>query len=318
MSIYFRFFLNKSIWVFILPTFIIIVFYILVISTAAAQVVSVESGNITFRAKCSACHTIGGGDLVGPDLKNVTYKREHDWLVRFLREPDKVIAEDDPIAKQLLEKYKDIRMPNQGLSSQEIDNLIAYIVNKSGVQQVIIPEQPADKPPEQSPVNKPPEQSPVNKPPEQPGIVGSASNGESLILGNTPFKNGAPPCQACHNIQGLSLLGGGSLGPDLTKVYDRYGGDRGLSSILSVLPFPTMSPIYSNHPLTSQEQADLKEFFKLISTREVQRGSIVWWGLAEISLVMSIVLVEYLWRRRLLDVRQPLIKQVVHGSEEDL
>lgn len=31
---------------------------------------------------CPACHTLGAGSLVGPDLRGVTERRDRDWLVR--------------------------------------------------------------------------------------------------------------------------------------------------------------------------------------------------------------------------------------------
>ncbi|MCP5115571.1 MAG: cytochrome c, partial [bacterium] len=53
---------------------------------AAAQ--SADEGHELFEAKCTSCHTIGGGPLVGPDLEGVTSRREPDWLARWLSEPD--------------------------------------------------------------------------------------------------------------------------------------------------------------------------------------------------------------------------------------
>ncbi len=61
------------------------------------------AGEQTFKAKCAACHTIGGGKLVGPDLKGVTTQRDAAWLKQFIAEPDKVLASGDPLATQLLQ-----------------------------------------------------------------------------------------------------------------------------------------------------------------------------------------------------------------------
>jgi protein SCO1/2 len=41
--------------------------------------------------------------------------------------PDKVLAENDPIAVALFKKYKEIRMPNEGLHEVDVDTLISYI-----------------------------------------------------------------------------------------------------------------------------------------------------------------------------------------------
>jgi mono/diheme cytochrome c family protein len=47
---------------------------------------------------CGACHTVGGGDLVGPDLKNVTKERPSEWLHAWITAPDAMIAKKDQVA----------------------------------------------------------------------------------------------------------------------------------------------------------------------------------------------------------------------------
>jgi nitrite reductase (NO-forming) len=82
-------------------------------------------GKLSFESKCLACHTIAGGDKLGPDLYNVTKRRDHAWLARWLKNPDQMLKAGDPIAKQMLEKYK-VPMPNQNLSDQEVKEYIEY------------------------------------------------------------------------------------------------------------------------------------------------------------------------------------------------
>src|SRR5690606_19115441 len=55
-------------------------------------------GQVLFQRTCAVCHTIGNGDLVGPDLHGVLERRDRAWLERFMLAPDKMIAEGDPIA----------------------------------------------------------------------------------------------------------------------------------------------------------------------------------------------------------------------------
>jgi protein SCO1 len=93
----------------------------------AAQLLSPDAGVLLFQSRCSACHTIGKGDAVGPDLVGVTTRRDRDWLVRYLRAPDQMLAEQDPIAVALLAKYKNITMPNLHLSDGEIATVLAYL-----------------------------------------------------------------------------------------------------------------------------------------------------------------------------------------------
>jgi protein SCO1/2 len=84
-------------------------------------------GQAMFKKICAPCHTIGVGDRVGPDLRGVTERRQHQWLTRFIRTPDKVLAENDPIAMTLAAKFPGVRMPNLKLSESDAADLISYI-----------------------------------------------------------------------------------------------------------------------------------------------------------------------------------------------
>jgi len=59
-----------------------------------------------FQSRCGAGHGVGKGDAVGPDLAGVTTRRDRDRLVRYLRHPDQVWAEKDPIAVSLAARFK--------------------------------------------------------------------------------------------------------------------------------------------------------------------------------------------------------------------
>ncbi|MBQ75819.1 MAG: hypothetical protein CMQ20_12470 [Gammaproteobacteria bacterium] len=93
-----------------------------------------ETGQEIFQTRCSACHTIGKGKTVGPDLAGVTSRREDGWLVRQIKEPDVLLAEKDPIAIQLLQESNNVPMVPLGLNETEISAVIAYL--KSTEQQV--------------------------------------------------------------------------------------------------------------------------------------------------------------------------------------
>jgi len=53
---------------------------------------TLDRGQYTFANHCAACHTIGRGDHLGPDLLGVTAARDRDWLTRFIVAPDQVRA----------------------------------------------------------------------------------------------------------------------------------------------------------------------------------------------------------------------------------
>lgn len=86
-----------------------------------------EQGQVLFRNRCAACHTLGKGDLRGPDLLGVTARRERAWLVRFIMAPDRMRASKDPIALELSAKYSKVLMPNLNLTRTEVADLINYL-----------------------------------------------------------------------------------------------------------------------------------------------------------------------------------------------
>ena len=91
----------------------------------------VDQAERLFNGRCAACHTVGKGDGIGPDLANVTGRRDHCWVTRYVTEPDKMLAERDPVAVELFGRYKNVRMPNLGLSADEVAQLLSYIEQKS-------------------------------------------------------------------------------------------------------------------------------------------------------------------------------------------
>ncbi|HET9450117.1 MAG TPA: cytochrome c [Aggregicoccus sp.] len=94
------------------------------ISTSKADI---AKGQEMFAAKgCVACHKVGGGKLVGPDLKGVLTRRDQNWVSRFILRPDVMLAED-PEAKKLLSQYF-VPMPNQNVDpKKELPLILAYL-----------------------------------------------------------------------------------------------------------------------------------------------------------------------------------------------
>lgn len=86
-----------------------------------------DRGQYFFGRDCIACHTIGHGDKIGPDLLGVTNVRSRQWLTRMIQTPEQLLNGKDPIAIALLKKYNNVPMPNVSVSNDEMDYLIAYI-----------------------------------------------------------------------------------------------------------------------------------------------------------------------------------------------
>jgi protein SCO1/2 len=88
------------------------------------------AGEPLFLKACAGCHTIGGGDRVGPDLSGISRRRQRDWLTRFIADPDKMRKAKDPIALALSAKFPVVRMPGLGVSEDEAADLVTYIESR--------------------------------------------------------------------------------------------------------------------------------------------------------------------------------------------
>jgi mono/diheme cytochrome c family protein len=106
-------------------------------TSASVDPASVGRGEDIYKKKgCAACHNIAkagekphrrpGGKQSGPDLGGVTERRDHDWLTRFLKDPDAMFA-SDPTAKAMLAEAKNLKMPNMKLTDAEIEDLLNYL-----------------------------------------------------------------------------------------------------------------------------------------------------------------------------------------------
>jgi len=100
-------------------------------ATADHRAKPYDRGEYLFRTRCAVCHTVGGGDDLGPDLLGVTERRDPAWLARWVKEPDKMLAEKDPIAMELLAQYKNLPMPTLGLNDQEVGMVLDYLKAES-------------------------------------------------------------------------------------------------------------------------------------------------------------------------------------------
>jgi nitrite reductase (NO-forming) len=82
-------------------------------------------GKQDFESKCLACHSIGQGKKLGPDLANITKRRNDAWITSWLLNPEKMLA-NDADAKAMLKEYNNIPMPNQNLTSAEVQQYLKY------------------------------------------------------------------------------------------------------------------------------------------------------------------------------------------------
>ena len=78
-------------------------------------------------AQCKACHTIGGGKLVGPDLKGVTERRDEAWLIKFIQNSQALVAAGDETAVKVFNDNNKIPMPSHALTDDQVKGILKYI-----------------------------------------------------------------------------------------------------------------------------------------------------------------------------------------------
>jgi len=245
-----------------------------------------------FRLNCMSCHTIGGGRLVGPDLRNVTERKDRAWLARFIVDPKSVIDSGDAYALKLRDEARGVVMTAvPGMTLDRAMNLLDLIEAESavessrfaGIQLSDRPFTPAD-----------------------------IAAGRKIFLGIQPLMNRGAACVSCHSVNGISILAGGKLGPDLNAVFERLNGRKGLATWLSAPATPTMQAIYKDHPLDSEEILPLVAFFaeKAVAPPESGKAATLIFtllGLAGTAAVL--VMFDTAWKKRFRAVRQPLVEQ---------
>ncbi len=250
------------------------------------------AGQQVFQNNCAACHSVGKGALVGPDLKGVTTRRSHEWLQQWITAPDAVLAKKDPYATNLLHQFHDVQMPNLGLSAADVNAVIAYL-GAAGATGAAAPAAAS-----------------------APAIQGNPEAGKELFTGVVRFANGGPPCMACHSVGGIGSLGGGRLAPDLTTVVARFGGAPAVDAFVAGTPTPTMKAVWSKQPLTPEERANVVSFIAqaALTQRPVQAiGQVA--GLAVLGAVILLVIAAVRWQYRLrFGVRRPMMATPTTGN----
>lgn len=216
-----------------------------------------SEGEKLFNQVCVACHTIGQGKLIGPDLAGVHQRRPEDWLIKFVRSSQAVINSGDPYATALFEEYNKLPMPDNNYSDDQIRAIISYIAEHS-------PGGPGDV-----------ETGGISLAPGRPLSEASGENiqaGRNLFEGNARLVNGGPTCNSCHNVKNDNVIAGGALAIDLTDAFTRLN-EAGIKAILASPPFPAMKQAYHNSALTEEEVFDLTAFLQHVdSVRDSQKA----------------------------------------------
>jgi len=209
-----------------------------------------DPGEQVFKTTCFACHTIGGGRLIGPDLAGVHEKRSQEWLESFIRSSQAMINAGDAEAVALFEEYNSLLMPDAVASDEEIRQVLIYIeIQSAGA--AANNEASADEP----------------VTPPEPASEEDILAGQEMFQGNIRFENSGPACNACHEVRNDAVIGGGILAAELTTVFSRMGG-AGVTAILGQAPFPVMQAAYEDRSLTEGEVTALVAFLEYADSEQ--------------------------------------------------
>ena len=74
--------------------------------------------------------------MTGPDLKNVTQRKDAEWLVNFIINPRGVIDSGDPYAKKLVEESRGVVMPiGPGMNRYRAEQILKLIEAESKLEE---------------------------------------------------------------------------------------------------------------------------------------------------------------------------------------
>src|SRR5262245_37661595 len=191
--------------------------------------------HVWHRKNCINCHTLlGEGAYYAPDLTKIADQRGAAYLRAFLTDPSKFYNEE-----------RDRRlMPNQSLSKQEIDEVIAFLAWVGKIDTHGWPPRPIQVSGAAIPGTN------VGAAPALP-----ASN-DPVAVGQALFRRAAPGCFACHstapgiNMVGPSLAGIGTTAANRIKSADYHGKATDAAgyireSILQPSTYLVSAPTYS-------------------------------------------------------------------------
>lgn len=148
-----------------------------------------DTGEALFRRTCSGCHSFGHGDHLGPDLS--VRNSNANWVRNFLRDPAAWIGTTS-YGQRLLGTWG-YTMPDYGLSTSDIDNLLAFF--------------------------------------ERQDARGALPHSAPMMLDASAFEQARQTyfdrCAGCHGV-----YRGGATGPDIGQARSSWIGTDGLGALI--------------------------------------------------------------------------------------
>ena len=265
---------------------------------ATAPLLCAQDASEFFRQNCVSCHTIGGGRLTGPDLKSVTQRKDRAWLVEYLQNPQATMDKGDPYALKLKDEARGVIMPTiSGMTPARAIALLDMLDAESKLKK---------------------SQFAGMQMSDAPFTPDDIAQGRRIFVGDRHLANGGPPCISCHTLRGLGGLGGGRLGPDLTRVYERLQGRKNMGAWLFAPATPTMGSVFKNHALRPEEIMPLVALFEDAARKGGQDDStaLLNFFLAGLGGAgVALVICDAAWRNRFRSVRRALVSRATRGQQ---
>lgn len=108
------------------------VVFILFISTLFSANYSFgATGEEIYNKMCMSCHSLTDKVLMGPGLQGVGERRSEEWIMKWVRDPQAVLASGDKDAVKLFEEFNKVPMPGfPQLTDDEIKDFLAFVKSK--------------------------------------------------------------------------------------------------------------------------------------------------------------------------------------------
>jgi mono/diheme cytochrome c family protein len=206
---------------------------------------SYQKGKEVFNKYCAVCHKISEEKLVGPGLKDVTKRRDKDWMKKFILSSQEFIKSGDKVAKEVFMANGQIPMPDHKfLTDTDLNNVISYIefyapeVAKKVTVDITKKDGFTDE---------------------------EIKRGERLFFGLKPFEKGTTMnCASCHATILTDSLNFNPSALDLAHAWQEPNG----TNLYQVLSSPTtskMSEVHKGLQLSDNEIYDISAYLSEIA-----------------------------------------------------
>lgn len=97
-------------------------------SLLSAQYTLGASGEEIYKKMCMSCHSTTEKVLMGPGLQGLSERRENDWIIKWVKDPQGMVNSGDEYAVKLFNDFNKVPMPGfPQLTDEEIIDFVAYV-----------------------------------------------------------------------------------------------------------------------------------------------------------------------------------------------